>query len=81
MAREPSKHEILRDSDRASDLALDPEDPIDVVGEGAAEVVVAEARTLVAGCVEGAAARNDGGFDRARTGRGLLRVGATGTCD
>ena len=81
IARESTKPKILRDPERALDLAFDSEEPIDVVGERGAYVVVAETRPIVAVCVERAAARNDRDFDRARARARLLRVGATSADD
>src|SRR6266853_349245 len=81
IASESSELKILRNAERACDFAFDPEDPVDVVGEGAAQVVVAEAWTPVAGCVKRAAARNDADFDGARARRRLLRECATSPCD
>ncbi len=81
IAREPAKLKILRNAQRPSDFALNPDDPIDVVREGGAKVVIAEARPLGSACIEGPPAWNDGDFDRAGSSRRLLRERATRSDD
>src|SRR5688572_1173372 len=75
--RERAELQILRNADRAGDLALDTDVSIDVDRERAAQVVVPEARLLcVRVCREKeSAARNDRNLDQPRSRSRLLRVG------
>ena len=66
--------ETLRDAEQSADLAFDADEPIEVHRGAAAEVVVAEARTVAVARFgeERGAARNDRDLERARTRRRLL---------
>src|SRR5262245_33358695 len=73
--------EVLRDAKCAAHLALDADESIEVDGDGAAEVVVTEARTVGVFALgkERRAARNDGDDDRPRPRCRLLRIRLTRT--
>src|SRR5712671_3447482 len=73
IARPAAELQVLRDPERARHVALDADDAVDVVGDGGAERVVAEARPVAAAGVERAAAGDEGDFERAGPGTGLLR--------
>ena len=67
----PLVNAILRDAERAADLSLDSDEPIEVDGDACAEVVIAEARSLriLPLREERGASRNDGHHDGAGTRR------------